>query len=340
MKQKVAIALSGGIDSLLAGHLLKQSGTDLFGIHFITGYEKERKNISFVSKQLDIPIQQVDLSDGFEKRVVSYFVSTYLAGKTPNPCVMCNKAIKFGALWEAARTFGADRIATGHYAITSPDRHGRTRLFKGVDSQKEQSYFLSMLSPDLLAKGVFPLGRYTKSEVKKTALTENLEPVEKKESQDICFIHHGDAGRFIAWKTGITETKGDIVKSDGTVMGEHDGVFKFTVGQRRKINCPGPEPYYVKTIDPRNNTLVIGTRDEILKKSFYIDSFNRISSDLEFPFRAVTKIRYNHPGARSIVVKEGERYKVEFEEPQHAVAPGQTAVFYKNNEVLGGGIIQ
>jgi tRNA-specific 2-thiouridylase len=197
-----------------------------------------------------------------------------------------------------------------------------------------------MLSADRLEKGIFPLGGYTKFQVKQAAEREQLEPLEKKESQDICFIHHGDTGRFIARKTGLTGTKGNIVKSDGTVMGEHDGVFKFTVGQRRKINCPGPQPYYVKTIDPQNNTLVIGTKDEILKKSFYIDSFNRISSDLEFPFRAVTKIRYNHPGARSIVVKEGERYKVEFEEPQHAVAPGQTAVFYKNDEVLGGGIIQ
>ena len=340
MKKRIAIALSGGIDSLLAGRLLKQSGADLFGVHFYTGYEQEPKQISFISTQLDIPIHKVDLSDVFEKRVVSYFVSTYLAGKTPNPCVLCNKEIKFGALWEAARQHGADGIATGHYARVVRDSSGRTRLLKGLDSQKEQSYFLSMLSPDQLEKGIFPLGRYTKTEVRQAALKENLEPLEKKESQDVCFISHGDAGRFITGKTGLCEEKGNIVKNDGTVLGEHDGLFKFTVGQRRGINCPGPAPYYVKSIDTRNNVLVVGQKNEILQKVFYIESANWISRDLEFPVRAVAKIRYNHQGACATVAKEGERYRVEFEHPQHAVAPGQTAVFYQNDEVLGGGIIQ
>lgn len=340
MSLKVAIALSGGVDSLFAGLLLKQSGADLFGIHFLTGYENRQKNISLVARQLDIPVHEVDLADIFETYVVSYFVSTYLAGRTPNPCIMCNREIKFGALLEAARSFGADRIATGHYAKTSRDPHGNTRLLKGADLQKDQSYFLSMLPSDRLQKGIFPLGGYTKSQVRQKAEQENLEPLEKKESQDICFISHGSTGGFITSKTGITDTKGEIVKSDGTVLGQHDGLFNFTVGQRRRINCPGPEPYYVKAIDTRNNFLVVGPKHEIVRKVFYIESPNWISGDLEFPFRTVTKIRYNHPGAPSTVSIEGERYRVEFEEPQHAVAPGQTAVFYRNDEVLGGGTIQ
>lgn len=340
MKQKVAIALSGGIDSLFAGHLLKQSGADLFGIHFFTGYEKSQKDLSSIAGQLDIPVHRVDLAEVFEKRVVSCFVSTYLSGKTPNPCVMCNKEIKFGALWEAARTFGADRMATGHYARLVPENSGKPRLFKGLDWQKEQSYFLSMLSGDQLSKGIFPLGRHTKTEVIQRAEKENLKPLEKEESQDICFVCHGDTGSFISCKAGTTRGKGEIVKSDGTVLGRHDGLFRFTVGQRRKINCPGPEPYYVKAIDTRNNRLVVGNKDEILRKDFYIDSVNWISKDPDFPVRAVTKIRYNHQGAPATIFKETYRYRVEFDHPQHAIAPGQTAVFYQNEEVLGGGIIQ
>ncbi len=336
----MAIALSGGVDSLVAGYLLKNSGFDLFGIHFLTGYEKEKKDLSSISRQLDIPVKQVDLSKVFEKRVVSYFVNTYLSGKTPNPCVMCNREIKFSALWQQACSEGADLIATGHYARSAHDSRGSCiRLLKGLDQDKEQSYFLSMLSQKQLETTLFPLGEYTKTRVRETAALANLVPEEKKESQDICFINHGNTGGFISAKTGIVSRKGEIVKSDGTVLGEHNGLFKFTVGQRRGINCPGPEPYYVKAIDTEKNSLMVGRKEELLKKSFFVDSINLISENIRFPVNAVTKIRYNHPGAESLLSLEGDLLKVELKEPQHAVTPGQTAVFYQNDEVLGGGTI-
>ena len=338
--KKVAIALSGGVDSLVAGYILKQKYPEVFGIHFSTGYENNNFDLSSIADQLDIEIKNIDLSSLFENKIVNYFINTYLSGKTPNPCILCNKIIKFGALLDAAESFGADALATGHYAkITKHPYHHS--LVKGVDNLKEQSYFLSLLSEKELSKIIFPLGDLTKKELKKFALEKNLSPVEKKESQDICFLKNETIGQFIHSKVDIGSKSGDIVTTEKKIIGTHKGLYNFTIGQRRGINCPSSEPYYVKTIDAENNTLVVCFKDEILTKNFSVTSLNWIQKDIKFPLNATTKIRYNHNQSESLLTKTDNSsiIDVKFTIPQFAITPGQSAVFYDNDEVIGSGII-
>lgn len=416
MKKRLAVALSGGVDSLVAAFLLKRKYPDLFGIHFTNGYEPfsqdsqdiNRQNINTIAEQLGIPVYCVDLKDEFEKDVVSYFIETYQKGKTPNPCVICNKTVKFGALYQAAKNLGADFLATGHYArlehrssfSLNRDSDTLTVLLKGTDNLKEQSYFLAMLSPEQLQHAVFPLGGLTKQEVVSIAAKNNLVPIHKKESQDICFIREISFADFIASKCTPSSTcskqtlvqsdflnsvdsfaseikapfsEGDIVTTDNKIVGRHKGLYCYTVGQRRGLNCPGPAPYYVKKIDMENNRLIIGFKEEMFEKECNIININWLSDRaagdiLKSPLRAVTKIRYSHSGSDSTLTIEssknrhlqadndhnfnrncsigeiaacsnGDYVKVIFDEPQLAVTPGQCAVFYDGDQVLGAGFI-
>ncbi len=332
MKKKIAIALSGGVDSLVAAHLLKNQGHDLFGIHFKNGYEKEDAKLEKIECQLNIPVRTVQLKDVFEKKVVQYFIATYLKGMTPNPCLMCNRVIKFGALYEAASGLGASLMATGHYV--------RNNLFKGIDGAKEQSYFLSMVKPEKLTNIIFPLGNMTKKEVLLLAEKNSLTPLEKKESQDICFIKSRSVSDFIISKTGISFKPGDIITPDGEKIGVHHGLHRFTIGQRRGINCPGHEPYYVKAIDMKNNRLVVGLRQELMQKNLIAKDINWLMPPPEAPVKVQTKIRYSHPPSDSILIPESNQVQIIFDEPQYAVTPGQAAVFYKKDQVMGAGIIQ
>lgn len=388
MKKRVAIAISGGVDSLVAASLLKQEYPDLFGIHFITGYgtdengnenqpedidnlskkldircagknlgAKKEADLKNLQKQLDIPIYCVDLQDVFEKEVVSYFMETYQCGKTPNPCLICNKKIKFGALYTAARNLGADLLATGHYAkidfseSNSSDRSPEVMLLKGTDMVKDQSYFLSMLSIEQLRHAIFPLGDLTKQEVIAIAAAKGLVPTEKKESQDICFIHENSFADFITSKCKMPFLPGEIVNTDNKVVGTHKGVHRYTVGQRRGLNCPGPAPYYVKTIDMEQNRIIVGFKHELFKKECLVKDLNWLCDNdrlLTESLKVTTRIRYSHKGAPSTVISSNntdflnsaEYVKVIFDEPQLAVTPGQGAVFYHDNKVLGSGLIQ
>ncbi len=337
MKTKVAIALSGGIDSLVAGYLLKQNYPDIIGIHFSSGYEDKDRNLSHISNQLDIPIKYVDLSSMFEDKIVNYFIETYLSGKTPNPCILCNKIIKFGALLEAAKSFGADMLATGHYAKIN----NQNTLVQGVDNKKEQSYFLSLLSEQQLEQILFPLGDLTKTKVKKIALKANLSPIEKKESQDICFLTNKSIDQFIQSKRKINFQSGNIINTKDEVIGTHKGLHNFTIGQRRRINCPAPQPYYVKEIDIINNKLIVCYKDQLYKNKFTVTSLNWVKRDLEFPLKVLAKIRYNQAQAPAIVTKTNDHnfIDVKFDDKQFAIAPGQAAVFYINSEVIGSGVI-
>ncbi|MCK5543043.1 MAG: tRNA 2-thiouridine(34) synthase MnmA [Desulfobacterales bacterium] len=338
--KKVAIALSGGVDSLVAGYILKQNYPHVFGIHFSTGYENNKFDLSSIAEQLDIEIKNIDLSSLFENKIVNYFINTYLSGKTPNPCILCNKIIKFGALLDTAKSYGANALATGHYAIIKKQKDHHT-LIKGLDNLKEQSYFLSLLSEKELSKIIFPLGNLTKEAVKKIAETNDLTPVEKKESQDICFLKDESIGQFIHSKVNIGSNFGDIITTDRKIIGTHKGLYNFTIGQRRGINCPSSEPYYVKTIDTENNTLVVCFKNEILTKNFSVTSLNWIEKNIKFPLNATTKIRYNHSQSPSLLTKRNNSsiIDVEFTKPQFAITPGQTAVFYDNDIVMGSGII-
>ena len=363
MKQPVvAIALSGGIDSLVAGYLLKQKYKNVFGIHFQTGYEKTSPDISLIEEQLDLPVKCIDLSSLFEEKVVSCFVQTYLKGKTPNPCVLCNKEIKFGVLMSHALSLGADFLATGHYAnianrITSPDNFsGRSYLKKADDSLKDQSYFLSLLSSSQLEKIIFPLAGMTKDEVRSLALSCKLSPLHKKESQDICFIHNQSISEFILEKKQIKAKPGNITDTEGKIIGEHNGLHQFTIGQRRGINVPAKEPYYVKGLDMENNILEVCFKNDLAIKSFQLENIHwnsdypanakqNLDSDLQdiVLHDIITQIRYNHKGALSTLVMKTMKEdsgRVHFHEPQNAVTPGQTAVFYKADRVLGAGFIK
>ncbi len=337
--KKVAIALSGGIDSLVAGYLLKKDYPDLFGICFTTGYEKRKPDLSPIARKLDIAIHHVDLSETFNNRVVKYFIGTYMKGRTPNPCIECNKAIKFRALLHAAQSFGADTIATGHYAVIR-EQNSTYTLLKGKDHLKDQSYFLSKLSTRDLKNIIFPLGNKTKEEVKNYARKKGLIPVEKKESQDICFLKNQTIPDFILSKTNEKSRPGTIINHENRVIGTHQGLLNFTIGQRRGINCPASEPYYVKKIDCENNTLIVCFKDQLFNRSFSVNLLHLLMDNINSPLRVNTKIRYNHRGAASVLTLRGtDHADIEFDKEQFAITPGQTAVFYLDNRVIGSGTI-
>ncbi len=340
MRFTTAIAMSGGVDSLVAAHLLQRQGHDLVGIHFTTGFESQAVDLSSIEDQLDIKIHQLDLSAEFEQRVVDYFVETYARGRTPNPCVVCNRTIKFGVLAQRAKALGAVKIATGHYADTRAGSDGRIALVKGTDGVKDQSYFLAMLTQEQLKQALFPLGRMTKDQVREIARKNRLLPVEAKESQDICFIKGPEFPGFVASRLSKPPSPGNIVLADGTVVGRHRGLHCYTIGQRRGLNSPGPEPYYVKTIDMENNLLVVGGKQALYTTEVAVGDLNWITPPLTSSLKVTTKIRYSHKGAASTLNIENDGTTLVFDAPQLAVTPGQTAVFYRDREVLGAGIIQ
>ena len=345
MTATIAIAVSGGIDSLVAGHLLKQQGFDLFGVHFLTGFERAEDNpaatAAFIGRQLGISVAVVDLSTSFRQKVVDYFTAAYRDGRTPNPCLVCNPSIKFGALLEAVRERGATGLATGHYARVEKDLQNRYRLLKGVDPTKDQSYFLSRMTQDQLSQVHFPLGTWTKSAIKALAAEAGLRPIHRQESQDVCFI--GDAAGyadFLTREMGIASREGEIVDRSGRQLGTHQGLHRYTIGQRRGINCPAGQPYYVLQIDAERNRLVVGFKDEQYVNACRVVDVNWISDPPDVPMAVETRIRYRHHAAASTVYAIGSQAaEVRFEKPQAAVAPGQGAVFYRGDVVVGGGWI-
>ncbi len=342
----IAIALSGGIDSLVSGYLLKQKYKHVFGIHFRTGYEKDPIDTYLLEHQLGFPVTCIDLSTVFEKKVISYFIQTYLDGKTPNPCIICNKEIKFGDLLIHARHLGADFLATGHYAnvinsFSFPDKKiSRAYLEKATDPLKDQSYFLSMLTCSQLENIIFPLSGMKKEQVRAFAKAKGIRPLHPSESQDICFIHDNGFSKFILGKKKLKSEQGNIVDMDGKIIGRHNGLHQYTIGQRRGINSPAREAYYVKRIDIKNNNLEVCFKKDLSVKSFQVEKINWNDTDQKIIHDITTKIRYSHTGALSTLTMKGFSGKVVFNEPQNAVTPGQAAVFYKDARVLGAGLIQ
>ncbi|MCP4690024.1 MAG: tRNA 2-thiouridine(34) synthase MnmA [Desulfobacterales bacterium] len=350
MKRVTAIALSGGVDSLVAAHLLKERGHQVLGIHFLTGFEGggtagDRdgavEKMSRISDQLEIPVYVVDVSDRFKTLVVDYFVKTYDRGRTPNPCLVCNPRVKFGVILEEARKRGASALATGHYARVERDDPDRPRLRKGVDPQKDQSYFLAFLTRPQLSAARFPLGRITKSETYKIASRQGLVPVEKSESQDICFIKDGSYGRFLAAQPGFAPRPGQIVDIEGKVLGRHEGLHLFTVGQRRGINCPGPAPYYVIRLEAERNRLVVGGKEALPAPGCLVEGVNWIAPPPASPVDIEIRLRYRHKATPATLFPRPDgRVVARFETPASAVTPGQGAVFFRGDEVLGGGWIE
>ncbi len=349
MKLTTAVAISGGVDSLMAACVVKQQGHHVIGIHFLTGFEAANypptanmevgaHQIVDIGNQLGISIKLFDCRQAFREQVVDYFIQTYLAGQTPNPCMVCNPAIKFGAVLSYAHNLGAERLATGHYARIKQDRNGHFHLYKGLDRQKDQSYFLARLNQNQLARASFPLGDMKKSDVKALADQKGLQPFSRQESQDACFVKHCSYGEFLLKQSGYTPAPGPIVDRHGTVLGQHNGLHLFTIGQRRGIGCPAAEPYYVIKLDRKHNRLVVGSKSELLTSSCRVGNINWIDEAPTEPIAVLTRIRYRHKEVASTLFPLGkDSAKVRFKSPQAAITPGQGAVFYQGDEVLGGG---
>lgn len=341
----------------MAAARLIDEGYPVMGLHFITGYEplgadgagaclfekraaKARRKLDPIRAELGIDLHVIDLSGDFNRQVVDYFVSSYNSGLTPNPCMHCNAAIKFGAALAAARNLGADRFATGHYARLVGGEDDRLRLLKGVDRQKDQSYFLARLNQKQLRRAMFPLGGLTKAAVKSAADAKGWRSLVRSESQDVCFVEGQKYGDFLAVQPGFMPRPGHIEDVEGRVLGQHPGLHRFTVGQRRGINCPAPEPYYVIRLDASRNCLVVGGPDDLMSHWCTAKSVNWIGPQPGGPISAQVKVRYRHiPVPATVTPLAGNRARVDFHQPIKAVTPGQGAVFYDGDEVLGGGWI-
>lgn len=343
----IAVALSGGIDSLVSAFLLKEQGLNIFGLHFITGYETTssplpaHSRIEHLSELLDIKIHVIDIREKFEKYVVNYFVDTYLSGSTPNPCMVCNREIKFGIMLDEALKRDAARLATGHYARTESGGTGNyCVLKKGMDVEKDQSYFLAMLKPHQLEKAYFVLGEKTKTEVRRIAAENDLHPVITKESQDICFIRNKTCQDFLLSRLHRKFENGDIVNTKGELLGRHQGLFRYTIGQRRGINCPASFPYYVLGLDVEQNRLIVGFKDELFQNNCFISDVNWLIPKPQAPIHVETRIRYRHQAVESVLTPSaGDSATIHFNNPQHAITPGQVAVCYQGESIVAGGWI-
>jgi tRNA-specific 2-thiouridylase len=351
MQTTIAMALSGGIDSLVAGYLLKSDGHRVIGLTFRTGFENHAGRPSAAGSQalklkahiaqlLKIPVSIIDLSQPFREHVVDYFSATYMAGKTPNPCLVCNPVIKFEVLFEYARMLGATRLATGHYARIGKATDGSLTLLKGVDRSKDQAYFLSRLSQKQLGRALFPLGQMRKQEVLSLAAEKGLTPFTRGESQDVCFIPRGTYAEFLQRQSDFRAVPGPIVNTKGDIIGEHQGLYLFTIGQRRGINCPAARPYYVVRLDIQGNRLVVGHKEDLLRSSCRVEDINWIGSPPDGSIEVAARLRYRHRGAAAVLTPKGSsRATLAFAVPQKAVTPGQGAVFFVGERVLGGGWI-
>ncbi|MGP8270651.1 MAG: tRNA 2-thiouridine(34) synthase MnmA [Terracidiphilus sp.] len=364
----IAVAMSGGVDSSTVAALLAHGEhavvgltlqlwdqTRLAGKHGIPDAPKAGRCCSLddvydarrVAEHLGIPYYVVNQEERFERDVVRPFVSEYLAGRTPIPCSLCNNHLKFDQLLQTARSIGADRIATGHYAVNEYDpARARWILKRPADLAKDQTYFLFGLTQEQLAHTLFPLGRLTKPEVREAARRHGLALAEKPDSQEICFIPGGDYKQFITayleeQGEQVPETAGELVASSGEVLGRHEGISNFTVGQRKGLGVSSPSPLYVLNIDPATHRVTVGADDELATRTLCARRLNWISIPaLTAPMRVQIKIRHRHEPAWALLIPAGpDEVSATFDEPQRAVTPGQSAVFYVRNEVVGGGWI-
>ncbi len=345
--RKVLVAMSGGVDSSVAALLLKNAGYDVTGVTMALGIHREGEttgrftddaiaDAAMVCDQLGIPHMTVDFASLMEDKVIARFTSEYMSGRTPNPCVDCNRHLKFGALLKEARKLGFDFLATGHYALIENQQSG-WRLLRPVDRKKDQSYFLYPIRLEDLPFILFPLGLMTKEEVRRTAQHAELHTARRLDSQDICFVPHGDYSRVFSDRNLISEP-GDIVDRDGKILGRHRGIIYYTIGQRGGLGISAKAPFYVVAIDALNNKIIVGGKDDVRASGLIAGDLNLLVEP--FPGEAEVKIRYRKKPVFSSITREGDKLKVMFKDPQDAVTAGQAAVFYTEDTVLGGGVIE
>jgi len=354
-KTRVIVGMSGGVDSSAAAALLLEQGYEVVGITLklwpqdcVSRAEDKCcgpqavTDARAVCHKLGIPYYLIDEADAFQKQVIAYFADEYKAGRTPNPCVMCNEKLKFGALLDRARQLGAERVATGHFARLEKSADGcRTLLKKGRDPRKDQSYFLFSLRQNQLERALFPLGEKTKQDTREIARACELKTADKEESMEICFVPDNDYGKFLSAAKLAQKHRGDIVDLSGRVLGQHDGVEFFTIGQRKGLGLSSPKPLYVIELDAAQNRVVVGDDSALERDQFEVERCNWIS--FEQPpaeMRVSAKIRYNHPGTPATVrPTPGGGASVRLHESQRAITPGQACVFYEGDVVVGGGWI-
>lgn len=350
MAEKVVVGLSGGVDSAVTAYLLKQQGYDVIGITMqiwkedipqegstgITAVDDARS----VAEHIGIPYYVINFKETFHNRVIDYFIRHYNEGKTPNPCIMCNRYVKWEALLEKAKELGADYIATGHYAEVIQTDEGRYTVKNAKTAGKDQTYALYMLTQDQLAHTMMPLGKYEKEEIRKIASEAKIPVANKPDSQDICFVEDGKYANFIRRETKKWPRQGDFVNADGEVVGKHRGIIYYTVGQRKGLDLQLGYTAYVSEIDAGKNRIVVSDNDSLFKDIVIAKDVNMMAAaDLSEPVEAFAKIRYNHSGADCAVQVVEDRLICKFKEPQRAITPGQALVVYKDGVVLCGGEI-
>ena len=355
-RKRIVVAMSGGVDSSTSAALLAQQGHEVIGVGLklpnvgpagedvrsccgTRGMDDARR----VADQIGIQFYLFDYESIFKESVIDYFCESYLHGKTPNPCVECNRLVKFGRLLKFADKIEADYIATGHYARISKDKQtGRCLLKKGVDGEKDQSYFLYPLTQQQLSRSLFPLGEMTKTETREAARSLGLMVSEKPASQDICFIGEGDYRQFLAQKYPEALEEGPIVDTGGHVLARHKGIAFYTVGQRRGLRVARGVPLYVLRVDVATKSVIVGTKEELLKRTILVSRANWIAYDKpEGSLKVTVKMRYRQPDIPATVrLQDDGKVEVTLSEPQMSVAPGQSAVFYDGDVVVGGGTIE